>query len=63
MSANWLVDKKERRAGAAIRVICKVQSPIWDEAFVPLPGSGLASAEVTVSDLDVTDPSFTVEKL
>lgn len=57
VSASWLNERKERRAGATLRAICSVQCPILDTAFSPVV-DGVAA--ISVEMLDVTDPTFEV---
>jgi hypothetical protein len=56
VSASWLVDRKVRRAGAALRAICAIQCPILDTSWTSAPDG--TQARITTSELSVTDPPF-----
>lgn len=54
--AEWLIEKKERRFGTALRVTCVIQSKVVDRPLLSAPSDTLA--EITVSMLSQTDAAF-----
>lgn len=52
-SETWLIDKKERRHGATLRIICSIEAMVPDEAQETAPVD--TSAELDVEELDVTE--------
>jgi hypothetical protein len=52
-TANWIVDKKERRHGASINVVCAIQAMIPDSEQGVAPADTRAVIDVT--QLDVTE--------
>lgn len=55
---DWLIEKTERRFGAAIQAVCTVQSMIPDGALEGVPLD--TSARLTTSELDVTETQTVV---
>lgn len=53
VSANWVIDKNERRFGATIRALVSVQAPVLDKPSTIAPVD--ARAEIDLSELDVTE--------
>jgi len=58
-STNWYGERIERRLGAALLVVCTIESTVPDEALESMPLEG-ARAVIQVSELDVTE-TLTVE--
>lgn len=52
-SEAWIIDKNERRFGAALRIVCEIQSMIPDEPAPTAPVD--TSAALTVDALDQTE--------
>jgi hypothetical protein len=55
-SAAWVISKKERRAGAAIRVLCTIEAAIVDaeDGIAPTEtGAEIATSEYTVTETTV----------
>lgn len=55
-SSAWVIDKKERRAGAAIRVLCTIEAAILDEEEGTAPtdtGASIATSEYAVTETTV----------
>lgn len=50
-SANWVVEKKERRFGAAIRVVVVIEAMVPDTEFPTAPVDTKASIDVEVLDV------------
>jgi hypothetical protein len=53
-SSEWIVDKLERRHGAAIRVVLSIEAMVPDAELVTADADGL-SADLELSELDQTD--------
>jgi hypothetical protein len=53
VSTEWLIDKKLRRSGAAIRVVCIIEAMVHDEAL-EVVATG-ASADIDTTELDNTE--------
>lgn len=60
-SAEWVIDKKERRFGAAIRVLMSVQAVLPDEALVTMPVDTAASITTTLA-ADIDPPVDVVDE-
>jgi hypothetical protein len=52
-TSEWLTDKKVRRYGAAILVVCTIDAPIFDVPYEAV--STDAKAEIDVEELDNTE--------
>lgn len=48
LSERWIIDRKERRHGAALRIVCSVDATVPDEAPTPDTQSLFARAAVAV---------------
>lgn len=46
VSERWLVDKLERRYGAALEIVCQIQAPVLDTVHDELVGATSAFAEI-----------------
>lgn len=51
-SSTWMIEKKERRYGAAIRVVCSIEAMIPD---APLTDVSPAAATVTTTQLSLSE--------
>jgi hypothetical protein len=58
VSANWIVDKKVRRAGAAIKVVCSIEAMVPDEAYEVASTSAHAAVDTTELDNTETDTIY-----
>lgn len=53
ISSEWVIDKKERRYGACIRVVCSIEAMIPDAEITATPVD--TTAEIDVDELDVSE--------
>lgn len=58
-SSRWVTDKKERRFGATIQAICRINSMIPDAKATLAPVD--VAAVITPEMLDQTDPDLTID--
>lgn len=52
-SEDWIVEKKERRFGTAMRIVCSIDSKVPDQVFESAPVDSVAVT--ALSELDVTE--------
>lgn len=57
-STRWLTEKTEQRFGATLQVVCLIESMIPDAVITTAPVD--TAADITVTELSVTDPTFEV---
>lgn len=58
---RWLIEKKERRYGAGLRVLCTVQAMIPDVAATDATTGLGVQADLTTTELDVSETDLDIE--
>lgn len=53
LSSDWVIEKKEARFGACVRLVCSIQAKVPDLEHVVAPVD--THAEIDVEELDVTE--------